>query len=344
MSPRFPVTGNARGIARYSCHGLTLEVVRDGPGEECVLARYLQGLWWVRTADEGAEPRLRLTISLQDGSLRVPRGAQPAGDLDGHRAFAVEDEFYLTDGSSLLHIQPGRRQLYAQLAPSFLGRPPQSQRTFWMFGLLKLLRSMGVYCMHAAGVVSRTGTGVLIIGASGSGKSTLTIGLIRQGWSYLSDDALLLRRQPGGVEALAWRRHVAVDAAAAAVYTDLPLGKEGMNPAGKRKRQVGIEAVYPGQQVASCLPQVLLFSRVVPHAPSAVVPLNRPVALKHLLAQSSPPLFDHGTMAPHLEVLTQLLRQASPYELSAGLDVYYDPWRLVPLLATVNGGERWLGW
>jgi hypothetical protein len=117
-----------------------------------------------------------------------------------------------------------------------------------------------------------------------------------------------------------------------------------MNPAGRRKRQVGIEAVYPGQQVASCGPQVLLFSHVVPHAPSAVVPLERPAALKHLLAQSSPPLFDHGTMAPHLAALTQLLRQANPYELRLGLDVYYDPWRLVPLLATVNGGERWLVW
>jgi hypothetical protein len=338
VSQPLSATGKAGTRAWYSCHGLTLEVEQHGPRDEPVLERFLEGLWWVRTADGVRRPRLRLSISLHDRGLRVPRGIQPMSGLDGFQGLAVEHEFYLTDGRSLLHVQPRRGQGSAQLAPDFFARPLHSQQLFWMFGLLKLLRPLGAYWLHSAGLVSREGVGILIIGGSGGGKSTLTIDLIRQGWSYLSDDALLLHRQPAGVAALAWRKHVSVDAAAAGAYADLPLGDEAADSTGGRKRRVEIEEVYPGQLVASCLPRVLLFSRVMPHAPSAVMPLDRPTALKQLLAQSGPPLFDHATMAQHFELLTRLLQQATPYELSAGLDIYQKPGRLLQLLASVNGG------
>jgi hypothetical protein len=190
-------------------------------------------------------------------------------------------------------------------------------------------------------VLSREGLGILIIGPSGSGKSTLTIGLIRHGWSYLSDDALLLRRQAHGVAALAWRRDVSIDASAARAYADLPMAGEATDSAGGRKRRVIIDKVHPGQRVGSCLPHVLLFSRLVPHAPSSLVPLDRPTALKRLLDQSGPPLFDRDTMAPQLELLRQLVRQATPYELRAGFDLYRDPQRLLGLLAAVPGGSPW---
>jgi hypothetical protein len=259
--------------------------------------------------------------------------------LNGFHGLAEAHQCYLTDGYSLLHLQPGRGQGYAQLAPNFFARPPRLQRAFWTYGLLKLLRPLGAYWLHAAGVISHEGMGALIIGPSGSGKSTLTIGLIRRGWSYLSDDALLLRRQPDGIAALAWRRHASVDATAAAAYADLPLGEETADPTGKPKRRVAIEAVYPNQHMARSLPQVLLFSRIVPHAPSALVPLDRPTALKQLLSESGPALFDHATMPQHLDLLTRLLQQATPFELRAGLDLYQEPGRLSQLLDTANGGK-----
>jgi hypothetical protein len=50
------------------------------------------------------------------------------------------------------------------------------QRNFWAFGLLKLLRPLGFFSLHAAGVVSGHGRGLLINGRPGSGKSTLALG------------------------------------------------------------------------------------------------------------------------------------------------------------------------
>lgn len=135
----------AGAIGRYTCHGVTLEVEQDGSGDEPIPGRFLEGLWWVRTADRGAEPRLRLTISLHDHGPRVPPAARHVCALDGFQSLALEHAFYLTDGCSVLHLQPGRGQGYAQLAPDFFAKPLHEQRTFWTFGLVKLLRPSGFF-------------------------------------------------------------------------------------------------------------------------------------------------------------------------------------------------------
>ena len=51
---------------------------------------------------------------------------------------------------------------------------------------------------------------MLIIGPSGSGKSTLTLQLATAGWSYLSDDELLLSLVDGEVEARGFRSFFAL--------------------------------------------------------------------------------------------------------------------------------------
>jgi hypothetical protein len=326
--------------AWYACHGITLQVEEDGLGPEPVLAPCLEGLSWRRTTDVEAAPHLCMRISVHHHNVHAPHGVQPLVGLRGFQGVAAEHGFYFTDGGSLMLVQPERGQVYAQLAPDFFCRAPHSQQIFWTFALLKLLRPLGIYWLHAAGVLSPEGLGTLIIGPSGSGKSTLTIGLIRQGWSYLSDDALLLHRQPEGIAGLAWRRDVSIDAAAAEAYADLPLGEAVGNAAGGYKRRVGIQQVYPGQALSSCRPRALLFSRVEPHSPSALRPLDRATALKRLLDQSGPALFDRDTMETHLELLRQLLRQATPYELRAGFDLYHDPHRLLALLGAVKEESR----
>jgi hypothetical protein len=251
------------------------------------------------------------------------------------------DDFYLTEGTSLLHLQPGEGQGIAQLIPAFVQQPQLLRQQFWAVGLLKLLRPLGLYGLHAAGMVSHPNCSLLLVGGSGSGKSTLTIGLVQQGWGYLSDDALLLRQQPEGVEALAFRQPFSIDAAVSAAYTGLPLGEAGEHPSGKRKRRVDIQAVYAGQYRSRCRPGVLLFPRIVAHPHSTLRPLDRLSALMFLLAQSGPHLFDRHTMASHLETLKELVQQTVRYELRAGRDLYQQPRRLVRLLADAEGEAPW---
>jgi HPr Serine kinase C-terminal domain len=330
----------AATMALYTLQGLTLEVTHHPRECGTDVAPLLHELSWVRSAKALKPAALRLVVRPTPKALHVPSKARLVFQTEEFCGFERGDDFYLTDGSSRLHLQTMQGYGTAQVAPAFVAKPRMVQRNFWAFGLLKLLRPLGLFSLHAAGVVTPKGLGVLIIGASGSGKSTLTLGLIRQGWTYLSDDAVLLRRQEG-VVAMPLRKPCYVDASAAAMYADLPSGEEVADKHGGRKRLVHLNELYPGQQVSDCLPRLLLFSRIVPGPYSAVRPLDRLTALKHLLSQSGPQLFDRETMGQHLDILKQLVQQAALYELHAGLDLYPDRGTLVGLLAEAAGEARW---
>ena len=325
----------------YTFHDLILEVRQEGEEIGEGLTQLLPELSLVRTHASGRKASLCLCVRPSRHELRVPLSARVVFQAEGFSGLEEGDDFYLTDGSSLFHLQAARGWGDAQLAPSFFTKPVVLQRNFWAFGLLKLLRPLGLYSLHAAGVVTREGRGLLIVGASGSGKSTLTLGLIRQGWGYLSDDAVLLRFHSEEVEALAFRKNFYIDASAAIAHSDLPLGEEAPDTSGGRKRRVCIEAAYPQQQAAGCIPRVLLFSRIVPRAHSTLLPLDRLSALKRLLAGSGPQLFDRGTMSEHLGVLQRLVQQTATYELEAGLDLYRQPSQLGHFLAEVEGEGKW---
>jgi hypothetical protein len=325
----------------YAFHDLILQTEQEGPDHAEDLDCLLQELSWIRMLSTAREPHIRLSISLHPNGQIVPPAARVLFRVDGFCAQESGEDFYLTDGSSLLHLQPMQGRGMVFIAPSFFAKPPLLQHNFWAFGLLKLLRPLGLYSLHAAGIVSNTGVGVLIIGPSGSGKSTLAIGLAREGWRYLSDDAVLLRFQAEAIEALALRKHCYIDADAAVSAGEIPLGEEAPDSAGRPRRRVCLEEFYPAQYIARCLPQVLLFSRIVPDEQSTLLRLDRIHALRHLLAASGPQLFDRGTMPEHLESLKRLVQQTATYELRAGLDLYRDPRTLTLLLNEAEGAQRW---
>ena len=181
------------------------------------------------------------------------------------------------------------------------------------------------------------------MGASGSGKSTLAIGLIREGWTYLSDDAVLLRDGSQRVEALAYRRSFYIDAARSPDYSDFPLGEESRTRTKGRRRRIGIDRAYPKQYAPWCLPRVVIFPRIKCQAQSTLMPVGGIRALGDLLGQSAPQLFDRCTMAQHLELLNRLLQQTETYELTAGRDLYHEPAKLIGLLQEAQGERNWRG-
>ena len=328
-------------MALYVSHGLTLGIELLGREIASHLDQLLQDLAWVRCDAAISKPSLSLRVGLDSCEIKIPQTARELFRADGFSGLELEEDFYLTDGSSTFHSRVATCAGDVSLSPSFLHKPLILQRNFWAFALLKLLRNLGIFTLHAAGV-TRNGLGVLIVGSPGSGKSTLAIGLVRLGWSYLSDDGLLLRRHRDGIEALALRKNFYLNADAASDYAEIPLGEEIPDAHGGRKRKLQIEQVYPAQYVEKCDPKVLLFSRIVSDTQSALFPCDRVTALKNLLEQSGPQLFDRRTMDQQLEVLSGLVGQTECYELRAGLDLYRDPARLAHLLAGCEPDERWL--
>jgi hypothetical protein len=167
--------------------------------------------------------------------------------------------------------------------------------------------------------------------------------MIREGWKYLSDDAVLLRDGSTGVEALACRRGFYVDAVRFAKYSDLSLGDEAPDSNGRSRRKVGIDEAYPEQYVPRCIPRILIFPQIKPRNTSTLLPVAQTSALRALLAQSAPQLFDRSTMAQHLDLLKRLLQQTDTYELSAGRDLYCDPAKLIRLIQEAQGERNWRG-
>ena len=331
-------------MVRYAFHDLILEVRQDAAQDGIELQQLLHELSWnEQGAPAGPGKRsLSLSILSYEHAPVVPATAREVLNVEGFRGLEDRGDFYLTDGASLFRLKHGQRLAEVWLAGSFLHKPPPLRQSFWAFGLLKLLRVEGIFSLHAAGVVAEDGEGILLVAEPGSGKSTLTIGLVREGWRYLSDDALLLRSRPEGVEAMALRRHFYIDSSDAGDYSDLGLEGEKPDRSGRPRRRVALDATYPDQHVSSCTPRVLLFPRIVPEAHSVLAPLDPAEALRRLLTQSGLQLFDRASSARHLGVLNDLLRQATSYELRSGTDLKKKPMELARMLLDAEGQERCL--
>jgi len=275
---------------------------------------------------------------LEEGSRDVPSTANLLFQADGFSIFEDDSDCYVTDGFSAFHLKLDQLEGHAYLHPSFYSKPAGLQCNFWSFGLLKLLRSTGFYSVHAAAVAAHETYGVLIAGPSGSGKSTLAVGLIREGWQYLSDDAVLLGLRGRLVTAYALRKDFYVEASATSRYADLPIGPPIADSSGGSRCRLGLEKRYVHQKIESCIPKVVLFPKISEEERSRLSYVDPVTALKHLLNASGPQLFDRATMRQHLGTLKLLLNQAAAYRLQAGRDVRDNRAVLLRLLKGADMG------
>ena len=136
-------------IAFYTWQALTLAVQHDRPQTAAELEPLLHDLSWVRTEAGAHAPTLCLTVRQDDHRCRVPPTAWEVFRAEGVRGLACGDDYYLTIEASLLRLKMMQGRGEAWLAPTFAAMPISLRRTFWAFGLLKLLRPLGLYqrCM-----------------------------------------------------------------------------------------------------------------------------------------------------------------------------------------------------
>ena len=316
-------------MAYYALHDLIFDVTEVGQGLD--LTRFLQDFSFFPIHPQCKPPSFSLSISTVPKGGVLPHTARQVFCFENLSGHLVNGDFYLQERSSIFYLPYGKKWAEASLHPDFFHHP--SSLRLLGFGLVKLLTTLGYYTLHAAGLLTSTEKGVLISGVSGCGKSTLTIGMIRHGWGYLSDDAVLLRVRREGVKALVFRQPFSIESEMAPAYADLPLGKEPSPSPGKNKRKLNMQEAFPKQHVPESLPEILLFPRIVSRSRSSLKPVSRSHAMVQLLEQSSPGSFNRPTMEEHLQLLTQLVKQCQIYELQAGLDLVNQPEILEDLLA-----------
>jgi hypothetical protein len=244
--------------------------------------------------------------------------------------------YHLRASDSFLSLDLDAGQADGSLSPEFLDAPLEEQRGLLLFAMLMLLSGRGMYPLHAGGVVSPDGHGVLLAGASGSGKTTLTCALARSGWSYLSDDSVLLKSTPAGVEAVAFGGPFHC---APAMFRHFPeLSAQDRAPK-SGKRLVEFEKLYPGRLCSRMQPTAILFPTIVPELESRVVPLSKTETLVHLLRDGASRLHSRESMGAQMAALAQLAQSARGFRLLHGADVHRNPQRVAAMIEQLARSE-----
>src|SRR5829696_431148 len=143
-------------------------------------------------------PDIRINFFSGETRFELPRHLHQFEIAEGGRCYTDGADFYLALRDSVVHLVSGTPvTVDVSLAELPGPRDPLLARIA-SFAVCAALRRFGLFDLHSAGVVSpESGKGVLIVGPSGSGKSTLALQVAKSGWSYLSDDELLLSLADG---------------------------------------------------------------------------------------------------------------------------------------------------
>ncbi len=311
----------------YSLHGVTLQVDHQGDIAGLDLSRLLADLSFVAAPSPNSRGRLRLAVRASEAGIALTARTKQVFAHGELRGFADESGSCLTLGASVFRIRGRRADV--TLAPEFFHNPTLLQQQFWAFGVLRLLRTTGLFGLHGAGVVSPLGSGMLLVGRSGSGKSTLTIDLVERGWAFVGDDAVLLEGKPDAIEVFALRRP----------FATCEVNEAADLRPNQQKRRIEMREKYPDQFVPAFVPQVILYPEITPQPKSALRCLAAAAALHRLLEQSGPQFADDAARR-HMDVLGGLVQQCAHYELHAGRDLYRNPDKLVALLSAIESGEK----
>lgn len=238
----------------------------------------------------------------------------PLDDAGG----GVEDERVL-DGFVARIENDGRRVATFFIDPS---RRKKDLDAALAFGVQLILRREGRLDLHAAAVAPgpRAG-GLLIIGPKGAGKSSLTIALALSGWTFLSDDHVIVWGEEDVLRVAGLRVPLFLTPdAAERLPRELPKGRH-VPSLGKRMFQPG--ELFPGQHANEGRIAGVIFPDRTGLTPSTLTRLAPLDCFQRLLA-TAPFLASDPSARPCLEV-ARAIADLPAFVLNAGPDLLDPP-------------------
>ena len=289
----------------YSVAGRLLFIESLNPELRNLLVDLFAGWQLTLVSSPDRSPDIRITFDCGDTPQAIPRHLEQFEIAEGGQCYTNGSELYLELGGPVVHLENGSSVSVKVLFPERprLGDPLLGRAA--SFAVCAALRRFGLFDLHSAGVVEpESKKAVLIIGPSGSGKSTLALELAKAGWSYLSDDELLLTLVDGAVEVRGFRSFFAVSEAGA-----------------RLKRCFEPETVLGSKRTDQALPGALIFTRLNDESRSELSGLSQPETMTRLITACPWATFDRSIAGANLELLSALARQAKGFDLSAGRDL-----------------------
>ena len=287
--------------AFYSVAGRLLFTECTNPELRTPIVDLFSGWQLTPVSLPGRSPDIQIKFSCGEVSSGFPRDLDQFEIAEGGKCYTDADGLYLELRGAVVQLVNGSSVTVdvsftdlPQLGDPLLGRAVS-------FAVCAGLRRYGLFDIHSAGVVeTESGAGVLIVGPSGSGKSTLALQLVQSGWSYLSDDELLLSLNGAVVEARGFRSFFAVS-------------------------QVGAQSkhcfVLPAKRTEHASPRSLLFISLNGDRRSELKALTQAETMTRLLRACPWATYDKSIAGPNLALLSTLARQARGFDLSAGRDL-----------------------
>ena len=260
---------------------------------------------WQLTTVNSPDRSPDIQINFRCGQLpEIPADLTCFEIAEGGKCYTSGNGFYVTLGDAVVQLvdkTPVTVDVSLAQLPGL--RDPWPARAA-SFAVCAALRRFGMFELHSAGVVEpSSGKAVVIVGASGSGKSTLALQLVQSGWSYLSDDELLLNIGNDVVEARGFRSFFAISTGETVKHCFDP------------------EAVYAAKRVTHAVPDRLIFTRVSGAEKSELRELTQAEAMARLVRACPWATYDTATASANLAVLSALARQARGFDLLAGRDL-----------------------
>ena len=255
----------------------------------------------------------------------------------GLKVFGNSEHRYFTDFESYLIMDSDGKKAKGFIVPETLEEMAGLffPNVFFSHLLFEMLRHLGVFFIHCAGLVSPEGKCYLFPADSEEGKSTIALYLIREGYRYLSDDTVLLSRRDEGLVIFGFERTSHIGEDLIERFEELkPFKKNpGLEAIGKRKKLVELEEVYPGRMVKEVKgPEVIVFPERVEREESRLKSLDKNQALKLVMSQSPFVLLNSPVSRAHLEILGELVRRSKVWVLESGSDWLSEPKILTSLL------------
>ena len=240
----------------------------------------------------------------------------------------------ITDGNSAFAIdyQAGKGRI--TFHSSFPEKLPLAKSNFFLVGLIHLFAQHGYYDLHGAGLTNN-GSGYLFLGPSGSGKSSLALNLVKQGWGYASDDALLMKANQNDVSVLSFRKNFYVDPVLAKRFPELERALRNNGQIESEKTFIDLDEVWPRRFQPQFVPGKIIFCHVTGGKTSQLQVISKKDALLRLLPQSASVFFNQCFAQKQVGALKRLIEQTDCYTLDAGLDLYGESKKAADILSCV---------
>lgn len=315
----------------FNIHGAGLRIETSSPLLKDLLSSYLEP-YAVLSIEEGNSDNFTIQIEEFDGSAKVeiPSGAKRFFNYYGLiEGFEIDSNLYFKGLDSVFELKPQEKLLRVSVSELSLQWPRSFTHVVFTLVLYEVLRYTGIYYVHAASLQDKQGRGWVFPANQSSGKTTICLALIKLGFKCLTDDAILIKRDEGGLKLLAFEREFHVPLHIAQIFKELePLINEPEYFPNIDKRGLNIDKVYPGVRIMEMgAPKFIVFPEIKDSEQSSVELIPSSEAIKGLIPQSAMVFFSKSEAKRHLDILGEMVSSATCFRLISGKDIYEDPVR-----------------